>query len=549
MSADAASSVEPRTALAQVNGTTSTTTMSPELREQLRVEFFRTYDMMTGVRIAATLGGFFGMMVLLVLYKSRCRPRKTAIKEVRLAAAKAVVEEEDQQEAVAAAIYMQTVVTGRVPRRSLGALSAPVGPAGAWGPPGAGAGLSPRGSVAYSIGGGGPLGAGHGPHGLVPRAAFLRGGRPASLDEDALDPVPLPVRFSSLSGCSLLDAKVAISSVRRASMLPNPPTRHLHQRLHLHQQRHQQHRRESKLLQDQRLDLLRPRLQAAPPPGPGSPSASLAGSLAALGPPCPAGPAIRTRDAAKPKGGGRARSASLHAGAGGAAGGQGQGQGQGQAPPGGRRHSQARAARKALTGGPGQGLSPFHPRGAFALRTPLGVIDSSPELAGSPAGSMASMGSQACPRGGPPPPPPPPPGAGALSADANDSNSSSCLVLPYGAPCESFELAEIAYGEAAAPLARIATLETASIRDGDGVLDSGSDSVFGVPPTQHGQAPDTADQADTGVDTGQDADTDQDADGQLSTDSNGSGSSTPHQVVRHKPRLYVLPVGMAPVSG
>ncbi|KAE8741201.1 hypothetical protein FOCC_FOCC013280 [Frankliniella occidentalis] len=332
-------------------------------------------------------------------------------------------------------------------------------------------------------------------------------------------------------------------------MLPNPPTRHLHQRLHLHQQRHQQHRRESKLLQDQRLDLLRPRLQAAPPPGPGSPSASLAGSLAALGPPCPAGPAIRTRDAAKPKGGGRARSASLHAGAGGAAGGQGQGQGQGQAPPGGRRHSQARAARKALTGGPGQGLSPFHPRGAFALRTPLGVIDSSPELAGSPAGSMASMGSQACPRGGPPPPPPPPPGAGALSADANDSNSSSCLVLPYGAPCESFELAEIAYGEAAAPLARIATLETASIRDGDGVLDSGSDSVFGVPPTQHGQAPDTADQADTGVDTGQDADTDQDADGQLSTDSNGSGSSTPHQVVRHKPRLYVLPVGMAPVSG
>lgn len=142
-----------------------------------------------------------------------------------------------------------------------------------------------------------------------------------------------------------------------------------------------------------------------------------------------------------------------------------------------------------------------------------------------------------------------PPGAGALSADANDSNSSSCLVLPYGAPCESFELAEIAYGEAAAPLARIATLETASIRDGDGVLDSGSDSVFGVPPTQHGQAPDTADQADTGVDTGQDADTDQDADGQLSTDSNGSGSSTPHQVVRHKPRLYVLPVGMAPVSG
>lgn len=49
------------------------------------------------MRIAATLGGFFGMMVLLVLYKSRCRPRRAAIKEVRLAAAQAVVEEEDQQ--------------------------------------------------------------------------------------------------------------------------------------------------------------------------------------------------------------------------------------------------------------------------------------------------------------------------------------------------------------------------------------------------------------------------------------------------------------------
>ncbi|KAK3917405.1 Heat shock 70 kDa protein 15 [Frankliniella fusca] len=216
MSASMSSASTVSSALLQLNGTAATTTMSPEQREQLRVEFFRTYDMMTGVRIAATLGGFFGMMVLLVLYKSRCRPRKTAIKEVRLAAAKAVVEEEDQQEAVAAAIYMQTVVTGRVPRRSLGALSAPVGPVAAWlaprgagevpgaapgaagAGPGAGAGLSPRGSVAYSLG-----------------ACYGRS-RPASFEEDAAgDPLPLPVRFSSLSGCSLLDAKVAISSVRR----------------------------------------------------------------------------------------------------------------------------------------------------------------------------------------------------------------------------------------------------------------------------------------------------------------------------------------------
>ncbi|KAK3917408.1 hypothetical protein KUF71_006939 [Frankliniella fusca] len=349
-------------------------------------------------------------------------------------------------------------------------------------------------------------------------------------------------------------------------MLPNPPRRHLHQRLHLHQQRHQQHRRESRLLQDERLDLLLPR--GVPGPGPGSP----AGSLSALtGPPCPAGPAIRKAPRA------RVRSASMQVGAAATT---------GKAP---RRHSNhARAARKAASlSGPGpeeagaaaagahqrgpphghqhghpQGAqgplrpSPFHPRGSFSLRTPLGVIDSSPELAASLAGSPAgSLGSQVFPQAQGAATPPARSGAALAgpagpAADANnDSPSSSCLVLPYGAPCESFELAEIAYGEAAAPLARIATLETASVRDGEGV-DSGSDSVFGVARTQHGQAPDTtAEQADTGVDTGQDADTDQDADGQLSTDSNGSGSSTPHQLVNHRKRLYVLPVGLAPVSG
>lgn len=40
-------------------------------RERIRVEFFSTYDVMTGVRIATTLGGFFGLMVFLVVYKSR----------------------------------------------------------------------------------------------------------------------------------------------------------------------------------------------------------------------------------------------------------------------------------------------------------------------------------------------------------------------------------------------------------------------------------------------------------------------------------------------
>lgn len=40
-------------------------------RARIRTEFFSTYDAMTGVRIATTLGGFFGLMVFLVIYKSR----------------------------------------------------------------------------------------------------------------------------------------------------------------------------------------------------------------------------------------------------------------------------------------------------------------------------------------------------------------------------------------------------------------------------------------------------------------------------------------------
>lgn len=62
-----------------VTGTTTTdpTTFLPDAtptlseREQVKIEFYKTYDVMTGVRIAATLGGFFSLMVLLVVYKSR----------------------------------------------------------------------------------------------------------------------------------------------------------------------------------------------------------------------------------------------------------------------------------------------------------------------------------------------------------------------------------------------------------------------------------------------------------------------------------------------
>lgn len=41
------------------------------------MEFYATYDVMTGVRIAATLGGFFGLMVFLVVYKSRGETQET----------------------------------------------------------------------------------------------------------------------------------------------------------------------------------------------------------------------------------------------------------------------------------------------------------------------------------------------------------------------------------------------------------------------------------------------------------------------------------------
>lgn len=37
----------------------------------MREEFYATYDVMTGIRIAATLGGFFALMVFLIVYKSR----------------------------------------------------------------------------------------------------------------------------------------------------------------------------------------------------------------------------------------------------------------------------------------------------------------------------------------------------------------------------------------------------------------------------------------------------------------------------------------------
>ncbi|XP_014239950.1 uncharacterized protein LOC106661208 isoform X2 [Cimex lectularius] len=62
--------------------------------EQIRIEFYKTYDVMTGVRIAATLGGFFSLMVLLVVYKTKCKSRSISEENLEATVAAAVVEEE-----------------------------------------------------------------------------------------------------------------------------------------------------------------------------------------------------------------------------------------------------------------------------------------------------------------------------------------------------------------------------------------------------------------------------------------------------------------------
>lgn len=92
-------------------------------REQLKIEFYKTYDVMTGVRIAATLGGFFGLMILLLVYKSRCKSSKQ-LEDPRLtaAAAAAVAEAEAEERALEAALEAIARLPPRPdrgPRRSL----------------------------------------------------------------------------------------------------------------------------------------------------------------------------------------------------------------------------------------------------------------------------------------------------------------------------------------------------------------------------------------------------------------------------------------------
>ncbi|XP_065357994.1 serine-rich adhesin for platelets isoform X2 [Calliphora vicina] len=106
-------------------------------RDRIRREFFETYDVMTGVRIAATLGGFFGLMVFLIVWKSRSSSNETlkVLKDPKMAAVAAVCMQEEEereiQEAMVAtgmSIYpdeYDTILYRRQRMLSLGNVSAP----------------------------------------------------------------------------------------------------------------------------------------------------------------------------------------------------------------------------------------------------------------------------------------------------------------------------------------------------------------------------------------------------------------------------------------
>uniref|UniRef100_A0A336M2J8 CSON010638 protein n=1 Tax=Culicoides sonorensis TaxID=179676 RepID=A0A336M2J8_CULSO len=67
-------------------------------RERQREEFYATYDVMTGVRIAATLGCFFAFMVFLIAYKSRNKDEGLNDPDVAATTATLVQEEEEREE-------------------------------------------------------------------------------------------------------------------------------------------------------------------------------------------------------------------------------------------------------------------------------------------------------------------------------------------------------------------------------------------------------------------------------------------------------------------
>ncbi|CAK1544689.1 unnamed protein product [Leptosia nina] len=83
---------------AETSATENSTERSQAERDRVRIEFYATYDVMTGVRIAATLGGFFALMVFLIVYKSRSKSVKALNDPKLVELAEAVVAEEQAVE-------------------------------------------------------------------------------------------------------------------------------------------------------------------------------------------------------------------------------------------------------------------------------------------------------------------------------------------------------------------------------------------------------------------------------------------------------------------
>lgn len=105
------------------NAVNSTTERSQADRDRVRIEFYATYDVMTGVRIAATLGGFFALMVFLIVYKSRSKSVKALNDPKIVELAEAVVAEEqavEEERQLTAAIQEALSERARSSRPSLG---------------------------------------------------------------------------------------------------------------------------------------------------------------------------------------------------------------------------------------------------------------------------------------------------------------------------------------------------------------------------------------------------------------------------------------------
>ncbi|XP_050498273.1 uncharacterized protein LOC114329730 [Diabrotica virgifera virgifera] len=91
--------------------------------------YYQTYDVMTGVRIAATLGSFFGLMAILMFYKSKSKTEKAMEDPDFTAAAIAEVlkneEEEERQLQMALEATVHHQLNPRRIRRSLDTASMP----------------------------------------------------------------------------------------------------------------------------------------------------------------------------------------------------------------------------------------------------------------------------------------------------------------------------------------------------------------------------------------------------------------------------------------